>query len=390
MSMQNLPVGTKFLLQSGPGNTLSLPELHYTDSNEFVAHTLTVLNIEYQPPNTTGYLNVKLNLKESFMLRVANTKDSEVELVEKFNKAYVKFGGPQAVLMTLKEDDTIEINVGDGIIYTNSEVFLRREYTDLDSIQSTNLPDNTFVCYNAVPSDKSTTEWADFREHKYYTEEVRGMYTTAELPTIRLLPGTVYFGFQPTAAQAESFQFPLVMYSPILPTLLLSQQLARDITHQFRKSRLVKNYGFNLTVALNKETREFVVDETTFNKITVLSWIQINDQEPPVARTTDQWQEVMGNLSPYMIIPPIHKFLPTYVSPFTLQLNNGIGHTALLNDFRERVIALFEINNGGVALLFAPKNILNSRYALNNIPLEIKDSEGTKIPGSIRVHVAIT
>ena len=71
-------------------------------------------------------------------------------------------------------------------------------------------------------------------------------------------------------------------------------------------------------------------------------------------------------------------------------MGGGMGNTALLHDFPERVIALFDINNGFSSLLFAPKNELSSRYALNDIPLEMKDSQGTKIPGLLNVHVAIT
>jgi len=71
-------------------------------------------------------------------------------------------------------------------------------------------------------------------------------------------------------------------------------------------------------------------------------------------------------------------------------MSSGIGNTALLQDFPERVIALFDVNNGFSSLLFAPKNVLNSRYALNDIPLTMKDSQGTKIPGLLNVHVAIT
>lgn len=389
--MENVQNGTRVLLVSGPGNTLSLPELHYTNPQESVPHTLQVLNIEYTPPSMTGYLNVKLNLKEAFMLRVSHaTSDSESDVISKLNKAYAKFAGTQETLMQLTSEDTINITVGDGILFTNSELFLRKGYESLMAIQEVTLPDVPFTCFHAGVGDKAVSEWADLRTGKFYSEEVRGNYTTPKLPTIKLLPNQVYFGFQPLPGQAETFQFPLQNYSPLLPSLLTSQTLARNMTQQFQKSRLAKHYNFNMTVSLCPETRAFTVMENTFKKILVKSWIQIHAQAPPIARTPQQWHEKLGILPPTMIVPPVHRFLPVYVSPFTLHMSSGIGNTALLQDFTERVIALFDIHNGLSSLLFAPKNVLNSRYALNDIPLEMKDSQGTKIPGRLNVHVAIT
>ena len=390
-SMENVQIGARVLLVSGSGNTLSLPELRYTNPQEIVPRTLQVVNIEYTPPSRTGHLNVKLNLKDAFMLKVGHaTSDSESDVLGKLNKAYAKFAGTQETLMQLLPDGTIHIAVGDGIIYTNTELFMRKGYESLMDIQETTLPDVTFRCFNAAIGEKNTQEWPDLRNSKFYTEEVRGSFKTPKMPTIKLLPSQVYFGFQPLPGQAETFQFPLLNFSPLLPSLLISQTLARDMTQQFQKSRLAKNFNFDMTVTLCEATRAFTVMENTFKKILVKSWIQIQAQDPPIARTPQQWQEKLGVLSPTMIVPPIHRFLPVYVSPFTLHMGGGMGNTALLHDFPERVIALFDVNNGFSSLLFAPKNELNSRYALNDIPLEMKDSQGTKIPGLLNVHVAIT
>ena len=87
-SMENVQNGARVLLVSGSGNTLSLPELHYTNPQEIVPRTLQVINIEYTPPSRTGHLNVKLNLKDAFMLKVGHaTSDSESDVLGKLNKA---------------------------------------------------------------------------------------------------------------------------------------------------------------------------------------------------------------------------------------------------------------------------------------------------------------
>jgi len=48
-SMENVQNGARVLLVSGSGNTLSLPELHYTNPQEIVPHTLklSILNIHH-------------------------------------------------------------------------------------------------------------------------------------------------------------------------------------------------------------------------------------------------------------------------------------------------------------------------------------------------------
>ena len=75
-----------------------------------------VINIEYTPPSRTGHLNVKLNLKDAFMLKVGHaTSDSESDVLGKLNKAYAKFAGTQETLLQLLPDGTIHIAVGDGV-----------------------------------------------------------------------------------------------------------------------------------------------------------------------------------------------------------------------------------------------------------------------------------
>ena len=78
--MENVQNGAWVLLVSGPGNTLSLPELHYTNPLDIVLRMLQVINIEYTPPSRTGH---------AFMLKVGHaTSDSESDVLGKLNKAY--------------------------------------------------------------------------------------------------------------------------------------------------------------------------------------------------------------------------------------------------------------------------------------------------------------
>ena len=105
--MENVQNGAWVLLVSGPGNTLSLPELHYTNPLDIVLRTLQVINIEYTPPSRTGH---------AFMLKVGHaTSDSESDVLGKLNKAYAKFAGTQETLLQLLPDGTIHIAVGDGV-----------------------------------------------------------------------------------------------------------------------------------------------------------------------------------------------------------------------------------------------------------------------------------
>ena len=91
-----------------------------------------------------------------------------------------------------------------------------------------------------------------------------------------------------------------------------------------------------------------------------------------------------------MIIPPVKSFLVPYQNPLSLHIADGIENSALLRQNYEKIIALLEINSGAVKIIFSPRYPLNSPYALNRIPLELKDSLGRKIPGDLKVHIALT
>lgn len=98
---------TQFLIQSAPGNVISLPQLQYKGPNQ--AHTIQVLNIHWGSRAETGQLQISIKIRNPFMLKISNNNLSMEDIVEKLNKAFNRYA--KTNLFEVLPDKTIKVNV---------------------------------------------------------------------------------------------------------------------------------------------------------------------------------------------------------------------------------------------------------------------------------------
>ena len=379
-----------FLVESSQDNVLNIPQFQYKESTP--DRTLRVLNVHYAPPEETGKLHVQISLRYPYLLKVSHGSGQDLSIiVGKLNKAYRHYCKNDA--FALLPDDSIQVLVDQGEIFTNFPCLLRKKYESADDISQTALPFQTFLCYNATPAGE-IEEPSDLRESQYYTEPVLGEYVTEPVTLdLSTVPNSIIFGFMPSAATEEKFVFPLTFFSTLFPTTPQTLQLSQEISRKLNSSRHAERYGWNFDVFVQETSEEFMCGRNTTDKVEFKSWFHIYEAEPKVSPiyTAAEWPDYLKTyLDIQMIIPPVKSFLVPYQNPLSLHIGDGIENSALLRQNYEKVIALMEINSGAVNIIFTPQYPLNSPYALNRIPLELKDSLGRKIPGDLKVHIALT
>ncbi len=377
---------TQFLIQSAPGNVISLPQLQYKGPNQ--AHTIQVLNIHWGSRAETGQLQISIKLRNPFMLKISNNNLSMEDIVEKLNKAFNRYA--KTNLFEVLPDKTIKVNVTEGQIFTNLPVLLRKKYDTVDDILKTELPAETFTCYNAKLGT-SLEEPTKLRETLFCTEQTSGEYITQLIPDNLDAPASVLFGFQAAENTEEIFIFPLEYFTSLLSTKNQSQQLAHHISTVLNLSDHAIHYGFNFDIILNDSTLEFMCSQNTTDKVIFKSHFHIYDFEDSPTLPSEEWPVYLQTyFDPQMVIPPIVTFLPRFENPLTLHIAEGIDNSAFINQQYEKVLALLELHAGSLTILFAPTHPLISPYAMHRIPLELRDAKSRKIVGDLNVHVALT
>lgn len=384
ISVQN---ENNFLIQSSPGNVISLPQLRYKGSHP--NHTIQVLNIQWAPPLESGELNVIIKVKNPFLLKISNNNNNSEEIVTKLNKAYSRYAKTDN-LFELLDNNTIYIRIDQGDIYTNTPILLRKKYEQVDDMAQTELPEDPFLVYNAKPTG-NIEEPETLRNDLFFTEPVISNYRTQPIPDNIAWPKSIMFGFKAGPATEESFVFPLKYFSSLFPLKVQNYQLAQEISAELNKSNHAQRYGWNFDISLNEPIPEFMCERNTYKKILFKSWFRINEAETsPILKAEEYPSFLRTYMNTQMIIPPVNSFLVPYKNPFTLHLQDGIENSAWLNQHYEKVIALFEIHSGAITILFSPRYPVISSYAINRIPIEIKDASGRKLPGEIKLHLTLT
>ena len=387
--MLSIQTKAPFLVQS-QDNVLDIPQFQYKESTP--DRTLQVLNVQYSPPEETGKLHVQISLRYPYLLRVSHGSSQDLStIVSKLNKAYHHYS--KSDVFVLLPDKSIQVQVDKGQMFTNLPCLLRKKYESLDDISQAALPLKAFLCYNATPAGE-IEEPSDLRETQYYTEPVLGEYSTEPVSLdLSTVPNSIIFGFVPSSATEEKFVFPLTFYSTLFPTTQQNLQLTQEISRKLNHSQHAERYGWNFDVFLQENSEEFMCGRNTTDKVEFKSWFHIYEAEQKVSPifTAAEWPDYLKTyLDIQMIIPPVKSFLVPYQNPLSLHIADGIENSALLRQNYEKIIALLEINSGAVKIIFSPRYPLNSPYALNRIPLELKDCLGRKIPGALKVHIALT
>ena len=387
--MLSIQTKAPFLVQS-QDNVLDIPQFQYKESTP--DRTLQVLNVQYSPPEETGKLHVQISLRYPYLLRVSHGSSQDLSIiVSKLNKAYHHYS--KSDVFVLLPDKSIQVQVDKGQMFTNLPCLLRKKYESLDDISQAALPLKAFLCYNATAAGE-IEEPSDLRETQYYTEPVLGEYSTEPVSLdLSTVPNSIIFGFVPSSATEEKFVFPLTFYSTLFPTTQQNLQLTQEISRKLNHSQHAERYGWNFDVFLQENSEEFMCGRNTTDKVEFKSWFHIYEAEQKVSPifTAAEWPDYLKTyLDIQMIIPPVKSFLVPYQNPLSLHIADGIENSALLRQNYEKIIALLEINSSAVNIIFSPRYPLNSPYALNRIPLELKDCLGRKIPGALKVHIALT
>ena len=388
--MLSVRTNAPFLVQSSEDNVINIPQFQYKDATP--DRTLQVMNVQYSPPAETGKLFVQISLRYPFLLKVSHTSSQDIsKIISLLNKAYNHYSKND--VFELHIDNSIQVNVNQGEIFTNLPCLLRKKYDSVNDIAQEALPLKPFLCYNATPAGEMA-EPANLRETQYYTEPVLGEYITHPVSLdLSTVPSSIIFGFVPSAATEEKFEFPLSYFSNLFPSTQQNHQLSKEISNKLNNSDHAERYGWLFDVYVHETSEEFMCGSNTTDKVEFKSWFQIYENDPMVSPiyTAAEWPDYLGTyLDIQMIIPPIKSFLVTYKNPLSLHLGDGIENSALLRQHYEKIICLCEINSGAVNIIFSPRYSLNSTYALNRIPLELKDCLGRKLPGKLKVHIALT
>ena len=387
-----VPPYTQFLVRSSElGNQLTIPRIVYRDGGDQTPlHTIRVVHIDYEPLPYTGMLQLKLQLKDTFMCRsnrpIASAKLNKV--VDLVNLAFKKHFPLAPPLMSMQGADRIKVNVGLGKVYTNAVPLLAKPYPEFTDYP-TDAPPLKYTVHDA--SLTKLEIHPPLEPILWYSEQHTEPYVTQSIPDITLLPAVLFFGFEPHVEEIHTFV--LNNFSPFSDNAGPTAQLAKSIAHKLNnEGSLGKRYHLNYEVSVEPITQELTLNYLSFNKLRIEAAFLIQGTDN-TSQTPDQWMLRFGQFHKNMIVPPIAKILPPVKQPLTLHMFTALSVTASLNPAsgKERVVALFEIKkNKSAELLFNPPYRLESPYIAPNIALEIKDASQRTLRGKLQVYIALT
>ena len=390
----SIPVGTKFLVQSSSqANVLTLPRLNYQQVNDHPLHTIQVQSLKWSPPSHTGELHLKISLRHPYMIHVSNSGETLEDLTRKINKAYKKFSPGEEILKYNEEEKVFQVSVLNEALYTNTPLFLRKSYDDENNpLPEAVLPKQHFLTFNAVASDSNTDERPTMRNEVFYAEPVVGEFITPPHPDSYILPRNIMLGF--VSQDSESFVIPIAGFNSVHPPNTFElQTIARSLKVGLKQTRHYQLYQFSALVGVNPETNDFVIPSKTYEKFRFISTYKLNNSNPfnYSQHSPAEWQQILGPRSDQMFVPAVHLFFEKFQPPYTLHFENGISETAFLNNCLEKVVALMNIDPKGIAeLIFAPRYSLHSITGHQRIGLQIRDSLGTILPGTITLFVTLS
>ena len=373
---------TSFLIQSSPGNVISLPQLQHTSSFQ-VVHLEWVGNPWADTEVTFG-----IKLSHPFLLHVktADVSGPLDAIIVKLNKAYKRLSNGTD-LFELNEDSSIQVNVGFGEIYTNCNFLLPLKSEDPKS----NLPPETFDCYNAKPGSE-TKEPANLRTpgKEYFTHTAHGVYTTTPVDSSDKIPDTIIWGFNPTFE--ESYTIPLCCskFPENCPPTEVVEKLSSQLENNLNQGINAQLLGVHFKLKVDPLSMEILLEtDSLWDKFQFSSTFTSNTHlDPTPPRSSQEWASLFGGQEK-AIIPSLTNFIPQYQSPFTLRLDHGISNSAVLHNNFEKVVCLFQFNTEKrIQILSSSSHILENNPGI--LSLKVYDALGNYVPSNLLVYIALT